>query len=115
MEGPATAAPLSRAGWRHAPWLFAPVFAPFFTYWAACIWLSGRLERARRRAGDPRPVPSLFDPLTSHRWGGIILFEDARPYRPPVRTAFLTARAALALLPLGVLATVVLANSWNGG
>lgn len=91
-------------------WLFALFFAPFLTYWGACIWLSGRLERERRRAGDHRPVPSLFDPLTSHRWGGLILFEDARPYRPAVRTAFLIARWAMALIPVAFMVTMALAS-----
>ena len=91
-------------------WTLAPVLVPVLTSWAACLWLAGRLERERRRVGNPRPVPPLFDPLTSHRWGGIILFDDPRPYRPSVRTAFLIARTALALIPLGAIASVVVAN-----
>lgn len=91
-------------------WLAALFLAPFLTYWAACTWLSGRLERERRRAGDHRPVPSFFDPLTSHRWGGVILFEDARTYRRAVRTAFLIARSAMALIPVAFMVTMVLAN-----
>ena len=68
--------------------------------------LSG-LDRRDPPALD-RPVPAFFDPLTSHRWGGVILAEPTCAYRPAVRAAFLIARAALALIPVGALATVVL-------
>lgn len=95
-------------------WLFLPVLGPMVVYWSACAWLSGRLPRERRRAGDPRPVPALFDPLTSHRWGGVILTEPTRAYRPAVRAGFLIARTALVLMPVGVIVTGVLIGRLGG-
>lgn len=92
-------------------WFLAPVVIPFLAYTGALYWLSGHLERERRRAGDLRPVPAPFDPLTSHRWAGILLFEDVRTYRPPVHRAFLIARRSAALLPVGAITVAVLVGS----
>jgi hypothetical protein len=81
----------------------------------ACAWLSGRLARDRRRVGDPRPVPALFDPMTSHRWGGILLTEKTGQYRRSVRRAFFIARIACVLIPVGFLITVTLMGRFSTG
>lgn len=91
-------------------WLFPLFIGPLLVYWGAGAWLSRRLALERRRAGDPRPVPEMFDFQTSHRWGGILLGEDTRTYRPSVRRAFLIARIALGATLVGFFASMVVAS-----
>jgi hypothetical protein len=92
------------------PWLPLLFFGPFISYAAAVIWLNGRLPAERRRHDDPRPAPNLFDPASSHRWLFVLLEERTAAYHPRIRRAFAVARVSLLLVPVGFVATVLLAS-----
>ena len=90
-------------------WMLAPFLTAFLTYVGASYWASRLLPGERRRLGDTRPVPDFLNPLTSHRWLPILLFEKTRGFRPLARRAFSTSRIALFLTPVAFFVTMVLA------
>ena len=90
-------------------WFFVPFAVAILIYWGATYWATRMLPNERRRLGDPRPVPDLLDPLTSHRWLPILLGEKTREFRPQARRAFTVARIALLLTPVAFFASIVLA------
>lgn len=93
-------------------WLVPTVmFAPVIAYWLSTIWAARLLPRQRRRIGDTRPVPDLFDPMTSHRWMGVILSEKTSSFSGPTKRAFQIARLSFALIPVGFMSAMVIASS----
>ncbi len=93
-------------------WFVVPFALAFLTYAGATYWASRLLARERRRLGDARPVPDLLDPLTSHRWLPILLWEETRAFRPPARRAFMVARIALLLTPVAFFLGMILATNF---
>ncbi|WP_395945181.1 hypothetical protein [Brevundimonas sp.] len=96
-------------------WLAIPIMlGPVVAHWLSIAVAARRLPRERRRIGDTRPIPELFDPATSHRWLGIILEEKTADYSPSTRRAFGMARVSLCLIPLGFILAMAVANSGLG-
>lgn len=56
-------------------------------------------------------MPDLFDPMTSHRWMGVILTEKTSGFSGSTKRAFQIARVSLALVPIGFISAMVIASS----
>ena len=96
-------------------WLSLTImFTPVIGYWLSTISAARLLPRQRRKAGDARPVPDLFDPMTSHRWLGVILTEKTAEFSRPAKRAFQIARLSLVLIPVGFISATVIASSGAG-
>ena len=95
--------------------IFIPLLVVVVPYLGALYRTAWLLPGERRRLGDARPIPDLFDPLTSYRWLPILFSEDTREFRPETRHAFALARIALALIPVAFLISVVLASNFATG
>lgn len=87
------------------------MFGPLFCYWCALVFAARFLPEERRRLGDHRPVPSLFNPLTSHQWLGVLIGERTSAFRQPARRAFFVARISFCLVPVGLVVALALAEN----
>lgn len=91
------------------------MFGPLICHWCALVFAARFLAEERCRLGDHRPVPSLFNPLTSHQWLRVLIEERTSAFRQPARRAFSVARISLCLFPVGCLVALALAEntSWT--
>lgn len=104
--------PATLIRWVMNGWFVLPFVGAFITYAGATYWASRLLPSERRRLGDTRPVPDLLDPLASHRWLPILLWEKTRGFRPPARRAFAVARVALLLTPVAFFGGMAIAANF---
>ena len=93
-------------------WIIITIaLAPMVAYWVLTIRVASLLPKQRRRVGDSRNVPELFNPMTSHLWTGIILTEKTSEFSPATKLAFRMARISLGLMPVGFILAMVLMNT----
>lgn len=86
------------------------MFAPVFVYWVATFVAASLLPRERRALEDARKIPSLFSPLESHRWLGLLFAEDTKRFSSAARWSFRIAKISFLLIPVAFLVALVMAG-----